>query len=162
MKKYYTTAVPPVVTDPETPTVIEKKKAYATRSKITVNKAPVAFEVYTIDDYTYFKLRDIASSISGTAKQFDTVWNEADSSINLLTGLSYSGSIGSNTAAKDTMALTSTAKLFLDGERKSVSAFTINDYTYYKLRDIAKILDVGVTWDEATSTIGIDTTKGYK
>lgn len=162
LKKYYTTAVPPVVTDPETPTVIEKKKAYATRSKITVNKAPVAFEVYTIDDYTYFKLRDIASSISGTAKQFDTVWNEADSSINLLTGLSYSGSMGSNTAAKDTMAVTSTAKLFLDGERKSVSAFTINDYTYYKLRDIAKILDVGVTWDEATSTIGIDTTKGYK
>ncbi|WMI81977.1 family 10 glycosylhydrolase [Anaerotignum sp. MB30-C6] len=161
LKKYYS-APEPSVTEPGTTTVIEKKRAYATSSAIKVNGAPVSFEVYTIDDYTYFKLRDIAYSISGTAKEFDTVWNGENSSINLLTGLSYSGTPGGNAIGKDTTAVTSTAKLYLDGDSKNVSAFTINDYTYYKLRDIAKLLDVGVTWDEGTSTIGIDTTTGYK
>lgn len=162
LKKYYNAAETQNTTDTETPTVIEKKKAFATRSAITVNAIPVSFEVYTINDYTYFKLRDIANSVNGTQKQFNTVWNEKDASINLLTGLSYSGTTGSSSTAKDTSAVTSTAKLYLDGEKQSVSAFTINDYTYYKLRDIAKILDIGVTWDEKTSTIGIDTTKGYE
>ncbi len=161
LKKYYS-ASSPSQTNSETPTIIEKKKAYATSAAIKVNGAPVAFEVYTINDYTYFKLRDIAYSISGTAKQFDTVWNEENASINLLTGLTYSGAAGTNILAKDTTAITSTAKLYLDGNQKSVSAFTINDYTYYKLRDIAKLLDVGVTWDEKTATIGIDTTKAYE
>lgn len=162
LKKYYSAVTPTQPTKPESPTIIEKKKAYATKAAITVNGAPAAFEVYTINDYTYFKLRDIANSISGTAKQFDTVWNDEDASINLLTGLSYSGTTGMSALAKDTTAITSTAKLFLDGNQENVSAFTINDYTYYKLRDVAKLLDVGVTWDEKTSTIGIDTTKSYK
>lgn len=164
LKKYYSMPNTPEVpeSDSDMPTIIEKKKAFATRSAITVNGAPVSFEVYTIDDYTYFKLRDIASSISGTQKQFDPVWNEEDASINLLTGLSYSGTMGNSAAAKDTTAVTSTAKLFLDGDRRRVSAFTINDYTYFKLRDIAKLLDVGVTWNQATSTIEIDTTKTYQ
>lgn len=162
LKKYYNAPETPETSEPETPIVIEKKKAFATRSAIIVNGVPVSFEVYTINDYTYFKLRDIAYSINGTQKQFNTVWNEEDASINLLTGLSYDGTTGNSTTAKDTSAITSTAKLYLDGEKQNVSAFTINDYTYYKLRDVAKILDIGVTWDEKTSTIGIDTTKGYE
>lgn len=40
-----------------------------------------------------------------------------------------------------------------------MSAYTINDYTYYKLRDLAKLLDMGVTWEEGSATIGINTAK---
>ena len=40
--------------------------------------------------------------------------------------------------------------------------YTINDYTYYKLRDIAQLIDMGVTWNESTMTIGIETTQSYK
>ena len=43
-----------------------------------------------------------------------------------------------------------------------MSAYTINDYTYYKLRDLAKLLDMGVTWDEKTATIGINTARSYQ
>lgn len=147
---------------PVGPTVIEKKTAYATRSKITVNEIAGDFEVYTIDDYTYFKLRDIAYAINGTGKQFDAVWNEGTGSINLVTGAGYSGNPSTGGGVgQDAMAVTSTAKLNLNGAAQSVSAFTINDYTYFKLRDIAKLLDVGVTWNEGTGTIGIDTTKSY-
>ncbi|MFV0313464.1 MAG: hypothetical protein ACK5I7_00005, partial [Anaerotignum sp.] len=135
--------------------------AYATKAKITIDGKAVSLEVYTIDDYTYFKLRDVASAVNGTSKQFDTVWDEENSSINLVTNTKYSGTAAAKGVAKDTIAATSKAKLYLNGERESVRTFTINDYTYYKLRDIGELLDFGVTWNEATFTVGIDTSKGF-
>ena len=147
---------------PARPVEIEKKKAYAARAKVTVNGTAVDFETYTIDDYTYFKLRDIAGAVSGTEKQFNTVWNEETASIDLIRGVGYDTPDSPRTGTYgDAAAVTSTAKLFCDGQQQSVSAFTINDYTYFKLRDIAKLLDIGVTWDEATATIGLDTSMGY-
>ena len=81
----------------------------------------------------------------------------------LFRGVPYSAS-ASGAAGKygDTYGTTSTAKLYCDGAKKSVSAYTINDYTYYKLRDLAKLLDMGVTWDEKTATIGINTARSYQ
>lgn len=148
---------------PARPAEIERKLAYAARAKVTVNGKAVDFETYTIDDYTYFKLRDIAGAVSGTEKQFDTEWNEETASIDLIRGTAYSASAGSGVGAySNAAAVTSTAKLFCDGQQRNVSAFTINDYTYFKLRDIAKLLDMGVTWDEGTATIGLDTSVGYE
>ncbi len=148
---------------PARPVEIERKRAYAARAKVTVNGKNVDFEVYTIDDYTYFKLRDIAGAVNGTEKQFDTVWNEETASIDLIRGTAYAAPGTSGVGAYgDAAAVTSTAKLFCDGQQRNVSAFTINDYTYFKLRDIAKLLDMGVTWDEGTATIGLDTSVGYE
>lgn len=74
--------------------------------------------------------------------------------IELFRGVPYSSSVsGAAGRYGDTYGTTSTAKLYCDGERKSVSAYTINDYTYYKLRDLAKLLDMGVTWEEGSATI---------
>lgn len=154
----------PVVPDvPEVPVTVEKKVAYAARAKVTVDGKPVEFQTYTIDDYTYFKLRDIASAINGTSKQFMTFWDESTQSIQLVRRAPYT-STGSSAVGKysDTIATTSTAKLYCDGVRKSVSAYTINDYTYYKLRDIAQLINMGVTWNESTMTIGIETTQSYE
>ena len=147
----------------EAPVTIEKKYAYAGRAKVTVNGKAVDFQTYTIDDYTYFKLRDVAGAVNGTAKQFQTYWNEGKQAIELFRGVPYSSSVsGAAGRYGDTYGTTSTAKLYCDGERKSVSAYTINDYTYYKLRDLAKLLDMGVTWEEGSATIGINTAKSYQ
>ena len=157
------TPVVPVVPEPEVPVKVEKKLAYAARAKVTANGKPVEFQTYTIDDYAYFKLRDIASAINGTSKQFMTFWDESTQSIQLVRRAPYT-STGSSAVGKygDTIATTSTAKLYCDGARKNVSAYTINDYTYYKLRDIAQLIDMGVTWNESTMTIGIETSQSYK
>lgn len=167
VKAYYAEADTPVVPEPEpepeVPVVVEKKLAYAARAKVTVNGKPVEFQTYTIDDYTYFKLRDIASAINGTQKQFMTFWDEPTQSIHLVRRASYAAA-GSGSVGKygDTIATTSTAKLYCDGVRKNVSAYTINDYTYYKLRDIAQLIDMGITWNESTMTIGMETGQSYK
>ncbi|MBR4014941.1 MAG: family 10 glycosylhydrolase [Anaerotignum sp.] len=162
LRNYYGgNAQQPPKTD-QTPTV-QKKTAYAARAKVRVDGVSVDFQVYTIDDYTYFKLRDIADAISGTTKQFDTHWNQSTAAIDLIRGVPYSAT-GNRTTGNysDTTAVTSTAKLFCDGEAKSVSAYTINDYTYYKLRDIGKLLDMGITWNEKTATIDIVTAQPYQ
>ena len=176
LKAYYATkgsTEPETPTEPKTPETpetpittqppkIENKTAYASTFTVMVNDAPLTVEVYVIDDYTYFKLRNIAAAVNDTDKRFETVWDEAGGAIHLMVGESYTGSgINFGRAGQNSVATTSTAKLYLGGVAQNTSAFTINDYTYYKLRDIAKILDMGVTWDEATATIGIDTRVGY-
>ncbi|WP_458407621.1 family 10 glycosylhydrolase [Anaerotignum sp.] len=168
VKAYYAEADTPkvevVAPEPEiVAPVVQKKLAYAARAKVTVNGKPVEFQTYTIDDYTYFKLRDIASAINGTSKQFMTFWDESTQSIHLVRRAPYtSAGISAVGRYSDTIATTSTAKLYCDGVRKNVSAYTINDYTYYKLRDIAQLIDMGVTWNESTMTIGIETAQSYK
>ena len=158
-----TPTTPETPAEPEVPVTIEKKYAYAGRAKVTVNGKAVDFQAYTIDDYTYFKLRDIAGAINGTEKQFQTYWNEGKQAIELFRGVPYSSSVSGEAGRYvDTYGTTSTAKLYCDGDRKYVSAYTINDYTYYKLRDLAKLLDMGVTWDEKTATIGINTARSYQ
>ncbi len=165
VQAYYEEADKPatVVPEPEVPVTVQKKVAYAARAKVTVNGKPVEFQTYTIDDYTYFKLRDIASAINGTPKQFMTFWDEPTQSIQLVRRAPYTAA-GSGSVGKygDTIATTSTAKLYCDGVRKNVSAYTINDYTYYKLRDIAQLIDMGITWNESTMTIGMETGRSYK
>ncbi|MGN0136454.1 family 10 glycosylhydrolase [Anaerotignum sp.] len=149
--------------EPETPVIVQKKWAYAGRAKVTVDGKAVDFQVYTIDDYTYFKLRDIAGALNGTSKQFQTSWDEENQAIQLILHTPYT-SVGSSSAGRygDTYATTSTAKLYCDGTKKNISAYTINDYTYYKLRDLAQLLDMGITWNESTFTIGMETTKSYQ
>jgi len=165
LKAYYE-AEAPVTTPPaeqETPVNVQTKWAYAGRANVTVDGKTVDFQVYTIDDYTYFKLRDIAGAVNGTEKQFQTFWDEENTAIHLIRHAPYTAA-GSSTAGSygDTNATTSTAKLYCDSIRKNVSAYTINDYTYYKLRDLAQLLDMGVTWNESTFTIGIETTGSYE
>ncbi len=146
------------------PVTVEKKWAYGGRANVTVDGIPVAFQVYTIDDYTYFKLRDIANALSGTRKQFDISWEESTASIEILRRTPYSSTTPPKAVGSysDATATTSTASLYCDGEKEDIAAYTINDYTYYKLRDLAQLLDMGITWNEDTFTIGMETKKSYE
>lgn len=44
----------------------------------------------------------------------------------------------------------SAASLYVDGIPEIFTAYTINGYTYYKLRDIGNVIGFRVTWDQAT------------
>ncbi len=55
-------------------------------------------------------------------------------------------------------------KLFLNGEPQltSASGYNINGNNYYKLRDIAQMLDIGVSYDGKTREAYLDTKSGYR
>ena len=52
-------------------------------------------------------------------------------------------------------------RILLNGQEIQLAGYTINGNNYFKLRDIAAIIDFGVTWDGDTNAVLLDTTKGY-
>jgi len=123
----------------------------------------VTFEAYTINGYNYFKLRDLAQAVNGSNKNFEVTWDSPKNAINLISYKRYTVAGGelSKGDGKVKTGNLCTSTIYKDGVKIALSAYTIRGYNYFKLRDIAQAFDIGVTYDGATSTIGIDTSIGY-
>lgn len=148
------------VDEPELPASVS---ALPTSSKVFVNGNEVSFEAYNIDGNNYFKLRDLAMAVSGTEKQFEVEWDNEKNAINLVSGKPYTVA-GGEMSAGDGIEKTgnlNTAKIYKDGEEVELTAYNINNNNYFKLRDIAQAFNIGITWDNLTMTIGIDTAIDY-
>ncbi|MDR1574073.1 MAG: copper amine oxidase N-terminal domain-containing protein [Clostridiales Family XIII bacterium] len=145
----------------ETPAVPQTAKP--TASTVLVNGESVAFDAYNIAGNNYFKLRDFAYALDGTAKQFSVGWDGAANAISLAAGRPYEA-VGGEMAGKgagDQTAVPTTSKITLDGAEISLTAYNIDGNNYFKLRDIGQAFDFGVDWDGANNTIVIDTSKRY-
>lgn len=139
-------------------------QALPTSSSVIINGTRVPFEAYTIDNRTYFKLRDLAMALNSSQKQFEVSWDGTRNAINLLTGQPYTVSGGELTLsanASNKNAAISTAKVYINGTEATLTAYVIDGRTYFKLRDLGAAIDFGVTWDGAANSIGIDTASGY-
>ena len=146
--------------EPATEKPAEKVTAAATASKVMVDGKQVSFEAYNINGNNFFKLRDIAMAVNGTSKNFEVGWDSANNAISLTPVKAYTAvggelAISVNPTAKQ--ASLSTSKVYLDGQEVQLTAYTIGGNNYFKLRDIGQALDIAITWDSATNTIGIDT-----
>ena len=141
--------------------------AVPTDSAIIVNGSEVAFNAYRINDYNYFKLRDLAYTLSGTEKQFEVGWDEANNTISLTSGMPYTVAGGGNAGAAPAAAqgakeaVATYSKIYINGRETNFIAYTIDGYNYFMLRDIGAAFDFGVDWDEARDMIIISTSKGY-
>ena len=79
--------------------------------------------------------------------------------IGVLAGLALSGpAVQASTAL--TAAL-STQPIYVDGQRASMTAYSIGGNNYVRLRDIGKAVDFGVTYDAATNSVHIDPNSPY-
>ena len=137
--------------------------AAPTSSTVLVNGENVAFDAYNINGHNYFKLRDLAYTLSNTEKQFEVGFDNAQNAISLTSGEPYKevgGEMASKGAGSKTANPTSSI-IYLDGEEVSFAAYNIDNNNYFKLRDIGGTFDFGVDWDGARNTIVIDTSKGY-
>jgi hypothetical protein len=138
-------------------------RASPTDSTVFVNGKAVPFEAYNIGDFNYFKLRDIAYAVNGTPKQFEVGWDGANDAISLTGGKPYTPA-GGEMSGKSSGARTAAAtgsKIYADGRELRLTAYAIDGYNYFKLREIGQAMDFGVDWDEARNAIVIDTGKGY-
>ena len=52
--------------------------------------------------------------------------------------------------------------IYINGSKAEMSAINFNDNNYVKLRDIAKALNIEITYDAETNTVSINTDKTYK
>jgi hypothetical protein len=134
-----------------------------TASTVLVNGTSMAFEAYNIGGFNFFKLRDLAYAVNGTNKQFSVDWDAANNAISLTSGKPYvpAGGEMAQGAGTAMTATPTTSRVFLDGAELNLTAYNIGGNNFFRLRDIMRELDIGVTWNAATSTIGIDTSIGY-
>ena len=140
-----------------------KIEAKPTASTVLVNSIPTEFEAYNINGNNYFKLRDLAQAVNNTPKSFEVEWDGAKNAINLISKTTYTPAGGELAKGDSTLkeATPTTSTIYKDGQVVELTAYNINGNNFFKLRDIAKAFDIGVTWDGATNTVGIDTSVGY-
>ena len=138
--------------------------ATPTNSKVLINGKEVAFTAYNIGGNNYFKLRDIASAINGTNKNFNVGWDGNNNAITLNSKTAYNnvgGELVVNSNATATEPQISNPKIFVDGKLTTFMAFNIADNNYIKLRDLGEVFDFSVNWNDGTQTIEINTNKSY-
>lgn len=144
-------------------TVEENIKALPNSSKVMVNGNETAFEAYTINGNNYFKLRDMAKVVSGTEKQFEVGWDNVNKTINLLSNKKYT-EVGGELAkgdGREKEGILNKSQILKDGKEVDLTAYTINGNNFFKLRDLASAFDIGVTWNNDSKTVGIDTSIPY-
>ncbi|GAA0133208.1 hypothetical protein YSY43_00480 [Paenibacillus sp. YSY-4.3] len=134
--------------------------ATVSASKVVIDGEVVHSSGFNIQNYNYFRLRDLASHLSGTDSQFDITWNNSQNVIELTTGKAYSADESFRTpyfsSGKLYVANLSTAKIMIDGQLHSIQAYNIEDNTYFQLRDLAKVLKFDVSFDSGTNSIVVD------
>ena len=134
---------------------------YRSRNLLRVNGSLRDCDKFAIADYNYFKLRDLAALLDGTASQFDVDFDATRGCILIYTGQPYTHRsagdlvMSSNETAKGRL---SPQSLIVDGvERTGLSVYYIapNEYdngnNYFKLRDLQPLLGFVVDYDPITS-----------
>ena len=160
-------------TDVRAPTVImtgigaASKPAGETANKssqsVIVNGKAVAFDAYNIGGANYFKLRDLAMALSGSGKQFAVSFDSATATVGITPNRAYTP-IGGELATGSAGTVNtnpSTHKVTINDVSVSIAAYNIGGANYFKLRDLMKLIDVFVGYNDATRVITIDTTGSY-
>lgn len=145
----------------------EAVSAVQNNAPVLINGKQITFDAYTIYEgtygYTYFKLRDLAAALSGSAKQYEVQWDKQTESVQLISGLPYTRTGGELTAgiSETKTATLSHSIIYKDGMPISPTAYVIGQNNYFKLRDIAQLFDFSADWDNDAMCIVIDTSKSY-
>lgn len=129
--------------------------AYASTQTVLVDGSAVIFQAYALkdergNDTNYVKLRDVAQILNGTAAQFEVGWNGA---VNIETGKNYTsnGSEMKTPFTGNRSYSPATAPTNINGAPAGLEAIVLLDdnggaYTYYKLRDLGRVLGFKVDW----------------
>ncbi|MFD0679055.1 MULTISPECIES: WG repeat-containing protein [unclassified Paenibacillus] len=137
---------------------------YSTDSKLRVNGKVITLEAYNINGNNYFKLRDIATAVNSTEKNFNVNYDADKGSINITLNQPYSkvgGELTVSTVTEMKEATMTTSGLFVNDKEIDLTAYNINGNNYFKLRDIAQISNFSVSWDANTNSIDISTHSEY-
>jgi uncharacterized protein YkwD len=59
------------------------------------------------------------------------------------------------------IAKPTTSKVIVNGNEVYAEVYNINDNNYFKLRDVAQVVDFSVVWDDTDNRILINTSRGY-
>lgn len=125
--------------------------------KVTRNGHEMKAQVYNIDGYNYFKLRDVAKMLVGLPDEFSVDYDAGAQLIVINTGWGYEGptefdkvvSTGVKTANPGN------GDVMVNGKIHHLSAYNIDGYNYFKLRDLGSAVGFQVGWDAEQKCVNI-------
>lgn len=141
----------------------KEMKAVKSSQKITLDKEAVEVAAYNIAGSNYLKLRDVAAIMTGKKKQFNIDYNAERKLIVVETGKPYTKLESDLKPIKEASAkaILSEKEIILNGEDEDIDTAFINETNYVKLRDIAKIANFYVGYDEASQTVILKSDEAY-
>ena len=142
-------------------TEIKEKTAIPVHQTVVWDGTETEMPGYNIDGYTYFRLRDVAKMVSAYATNekhyFDLNYQKGTNIISIVKG---NGKYIDPAEGKTFDVGTENQKAYLTdtivvvngynmmGTGKVGEGYVINGYTFYKLRNIADLIDMDVEWCE--------------
>lgn len=118
---------------------------------------------YNIGGTNYYKLRDIAMAVRGSAKQFEVSWKAETNEIHMTSNTPYTalgGELGGESGGSKNARPTK-SPIYLDGKLVEYTAYYIDGNNYFRLRDILKTFDIGLSWSGDDKTVHINTALLY-
>lgn len=116
-------------------------------------------QAYNIDDYNYFKLRDLAYLLNGTGSQFSVGWDAAAGTVSITTGEAYKPNGGELHIGEDKSSLTvpSAQTIRINGKtRDDLTVYNIGGENYFKLRELGTALGFSVDYDSASNAAVVE------
>ena len=140
-----------------------KVSAVPVNITVYVNDLAMKFGAYNIDGSSFFKLRDLAYALNGTAKQFEVIWDTAANAICLTSGQAYTAIGGEMTGKSAGVQIAEPIflNILVDGQKEQLTAYNIGGNNYIKLRDMGQALDFAIEWDSINNVIHIDCGRPY-
>ena len=125
--------------------------------KVTRNGYEQNVQVYNIDGYNYFKLRDVAKMLINMPDEFSVDYDPLAQLIVINTGWGYEGpaefdkvvSTGVKTANPGN------GDIMVNGTIHHLTAYNIDGYNYFKLRDLGNAVGFQVGWDATKKCVNI-------
>ena len=118
----------------------------------------MSITAYEIEGSPYFALRDLATALNGTGKQFEVEWDSEAGDVSLGLGTPYTP-VGGELAApagSDAVPAEISSTFFWGC---SFRAYVIGDRHYVNLSDLAATLRFGASCDRETHQASVDTTR---
>jgi hypothetical protein len=139
---------------------LTKRAAEPTSSKLIVNGEEMFLDSYNIAGSNYFKLRDIAGALSGTNKGFEVSFDNAANAIKV-TSKNEDTQLAAKPVKSEKLitkeAVMTNSKVYFDDKEIKMIPYNIDGSNYFKLRDIAAMVKVNVSFDLKLNVISINT-----
>ena len=122
-------------------------------TKIIADSETTSVNAYNIGGYNYYKIKDLQYICADTSWAFTAAYNEKTRTIELTTAAPENYDSLSVKVLTPKNAVPSNANLIKDGKKLSLTAYNIDGYTYFKLRDIGDLFGFDPIWNESDRSI---------
>ncbi len=139
--------------------VVWAQEALPSPQQVKLNGEKVAIAAYNIEDENYFRLRDLAAVLKETSGKFNVVYSDTNQAVTIFAKEDYTGDDKALASLEPGIqeAVISTHKLMLGADELHLKAYNVNGNNFYRLRDLAGVLDFNVDYDAVTNAVLITT-----